>query len=86
MNKWCVRAKMLLTFRFIKSELTVKMCSAPRQLCGWCTHISRALEPSATQSDDAGKLLIISKKIPENDSQINDKEMNNKHTQLFVIT
>uniref|UniRef100_A0A672ZPU4 PRKCA-binding protein n=1 Tax=Sphaeramia orbicularis TaxID=375764 RepID=A0A672ZPU4_9TELE len=53
-NSSCVRTKTwrmpfsTLTFRCIKSEMTVEMCGPPRQVHSWHTHISSALEPLAT--------------------------------------
>ena len=51
------------TFRCIKSEMTVEMCGAPRQLHGWHTHVSTAIVPLATLRGDAGKLLIMWKQL-----------------------
>ena len=62
MYKRCVRTKtwrtlfFTATFRCIKSEMTVEMCGASRQLHGWRTHISTAVDPLATLRGDAGKL------------------------------
>lgn len=61
----CVHRK-TLRMRFsmlicIKSELMMKMRSAPSQHREWLMHISSALEPLATLSGDAKKLLIMSK-------------------------
>lgn len=54
MYKGCVRTKtwrtLLFTakFRCIKSEMTVELCGASRQLHGWRTHVSAAVDPLAT--------------------------------------
>uniref|UniRef100_A0A672ZUQ6 RING-type domain-containing protein n=1 Tax=Sphaeramia orbicularis TaxID=375764 RepID=A0A672ZUQ6_9TELE len=48
-----------LTFRCIKSEVTVEMCAPSRQLHSWRTHVSSALEPLATLRGDTEKLLIM---------------------------
>ncbi len=52
-----------LPFRCIKSEMTVEMCSAPRQLHGRQTHVSTAFDPLATLRGDAEKLLIMWKQL-----------------------
>ena len=69
MYKGCIRRNTwrtsfsTLTFRCMKREMTVEMCSAPRQLHGWRMHVSTAIVTLATLRGDAGKLLIMSKTI-----------------------
>lgn len=62
MYKGCLHRKTLrMHFSMlicIKSELTMKMRSAPSQHCEWLMHISSALEPLATLSGDVKKLNI----------------------------
>jgi len=63
MYKGCVRTKkwrtlfFTSTIRCIKSEMTVEMCSALRQLQGWRTHFSTAVDSLATLKGDVGKQL-----------------------------
>jgi len=40
-----------------QSEMTVEMCGASRQLQGWRTHFSTAVDSLATLRGDVGKLL-----------------------------
>ncbi len=67
--KACVRTKTWrtpfssLTFRCSKSEMTMGMCGAPRQLHGWRMHVSTAFDPLATLRGNAGKLLIMWKQL-----------------------
>ena len=45
------------TIRCIKSEMTLEMCGASRQLQGCRTHFSTAVDSLATPREDVGKLL-----------------------------
>ena len=62
-HKGCVHTKkcctlfFTATFRCIKSEITVEMCGASRQLQGWHMHFSTAVDSLATLRGDVGKLL-----------------------------
>jgi len=55
-KKWCAHL-FTSTIRCIKSEMTVEMCGASRQLQGWRAHFSTAVDFLATLRGDVGKLL-----------------------------
>ena len=65
MYKGCVHTKkwrthfFMSTIRCIKSEMIVEMCGASRQLQGWRTHFSTAVDSLATLRGDVWKLNTI---------------------------
>jgi len=55
-KKWCMLF-FTSTISCIKSEMNVEMCGASRQLQGWRTHFSTAVDSLETLRGDVGKLL-----------------------------
>lgn len=86
MLKLCPRTFPTLMYRCVERKMTKEMSGAPRQRHGWRMHISRTFELLASLRGDAGKLMLISNSIPENEVVISKmKSVSNSQLIKFLF-